>query len=113
MWSPLTIKDVTFHRKVKKRMKGAVLDFRWTESMSELEKVLAFETLKALLKKHSLTLSGYGATNFKGILSSAHEDKQLDPHEVKLIFSWRRNYMKELKYFNIGRIQWIDEIYFE
>lgn len=108
----LTVKDVGGFRKRKPKLRGARIDFRWDVRVPLEDRELFLTSLIEFLRNEDLTMSGFGDDSYSGIISA---DVSLSTLKRKLIrlTQWHRQNSDKFNLFRTGKIQWVDDIYFE
>ncbi len=108
----LTVKDTATFKKVKPKLRGARLDFRWSVKVSCDGREKLMTELMQFIREENLVLSGFGDASYSGIVSS---DKAVVVLRKKLIrlASWKKEHSDKFNLFRTGKIQWVDDIFFE
>jgi len=108
----LTVKDVGTFRRLKPKLRGVRLDFKWSVKVKFDERERVMLNLLEFIHEEGLVLSGFGEDSYSGIIST---EKTLEALKRKMtrLKEWKENNREKFNLFRTGKIQWVEDIHFE
>ncbi len=110
--SRLTVKDIGGYRRPNPKRRGARIDFRWSVKTSHEERERLLSDFLTLIRNEELVMSGFGEESYSGIISSVQSLTALKKKLLKLT-EWKNEYSDKFNLFRTGKVQWVEDIYFE
>ena len=112
MYTKDTIREYSKAKKKVLKLVGARLDYKLTADLNEYETDSFIKELKLFCNSSGLQLSGVGYKNYSGILMG-----DLTPHALKLKIvnfkKWFALRNRDVKMARIGRVKFVNDIFFE
>ncbi len=107
-----TVRDIGNYKRPNPKRRGVRIDFRWSASTAYEDRELLLIDLLSVLRAEGLTMSGFGQDSYSGIISAPNSASTLK-RKLESLSDWLRSHKDRFKLFRTGKVQWVDDIYFE
>lgn len=112
MYSLQTIQEYSAALPTKPTKIGARIDYRLIKELNEFETDAFTKELSEFCNSVGIELSGFGYKNYSGILMSGFSESNFRK-KISRLKEWSILKNQQIKMLKIGRVQQVDDIFFE